>query len=326
MDGRSFLALRLALAAFVLAWLFGPFALRTAVPAWLVLAIAIGLEVHFFAGAFREQPSRRPDRGPQLSDRERWGYEREPDELLLVREEGEDLWIPYSGETDEELDELIAETRRREEEAAAAPPAPVARARFWTLRRILAAGALVATLALTIWFVDARTGWNGLGDDRKAEAAARFSDEASRIAGKSVAIGCDESGAFVGAVQHADGVAIVGGDAAWLTPERCFDLYRLAFRDEVHGAQTARAVAVLAHEAWHLRGVRDEGTTECYALQSGVELGRRLGLSESTARRLMRQQLVENSLRGASTAEYLVPPDCRDGGRLDLRPDDERFP
>ena len=102
--------------------------------------------------------------------------------------------------------------------------------------------------------------------------------------------------------------AIVGGDRAYLTPERCYDLYRLAFEDEVTWSRTARALAVLAHEAWHLRGVGDEATAECYALQSGVELGRRLGLSQGTAERMMRQQLAENALRGAGTAEAKYRP------------------
>jgi hypothetical protein len=127
-------------------------------------------------------------------------------------------------------------------------------------------------------------------------------------------------------VQHADGAAVVGGDLAYLTPQRCLELYRLAFEGDVTSSQTARAIAVLAHEAWHLRGVRDEGTTECYALQSGVELGQRLGLSEDTARQMMRQQLAENLGRGLARLEYLVPPDCRDGDRLDLNPDLARFP
>jgi hypothetical protein len=73
-------------------------------------------------------------------------------------------------------------------------------------------------------------------------------------------------------------------------------------------------------------GWRDEGTTECYALQAGVEIGQRLGLSEDTARQMMRQQLVENALRSRARPAYLVPPDCRDGGRLDLKPDVARFP
>ena len=180
--------------------------------------------------------------------------------------------------------------------------------------------------ALVLWLVESRTGWDALAGDTRAAAVARFSDEASRIAEKPVTIRCDESRDYVGLVQHADGVAAVGGEIAYLTPERCLDLYRLAFEGEVTSSQTARAIAVLAHEAWHLRGVDNEGTTECYALQSGVEIGQRLGLSDGTARQMMRQQLVENALRGGATSEYLVPPDCRDGGRLDLKPDDARFP
>ena len=124
-----------------------------------------------------------------------------------------------------------------------------------------------------------------------------------------------------GALNHA-----IGGRLAYLTPERCHDLYRLAFKDDVSFSQTARAIAVLAHEAWHLRGIRDEAVTECYALQSGVQLGQRLGLSEETARQMMRQQLAENALRARGSVEYLVTPECRDGGRLDLDPRTSAFP
>ena len=162
--------------------------------------------------------------------------------------------------------------------------------------------------------------------DTRVEAVARFSEEASIIADKPVTILCDESRDYVGLVQHADGVAAVGGDRAYLTPERCLDLYRLAFKGEVTSSQTARAVAVLAHEAWHLRGVGEEGTTECYALQSGVGIGRQFGLSEGRARQLMRQQLAENALRAGGSVEYRVPPECRDGGRLDLDSGTTRFP
>ena len=127
-------------------------------------------------------------------------------------------------------------------------------------------------------------------------------------------------------MQHSDGVAEVGGDVAYLTPARCHDLYRQAFEGGGPFSQTARAVAVLAHESWHLRGERDEGRTECFALQSGVDLARRLGATDDTARRMMRQQLAENALRTRGDAEYLVPPECRDGGELDLNPGSARFP
>jgi hypothetical protein len=319
--------LRLGLVVFVLAWIFGPYELRSAVPIWLPFLIALGLEVQFFVSALRSAPVQRPDRGPLSEDLERYGYG-DGEELLIVREGGEEVWIPYSGEQDEELDELIDQAREdpdEEEEAPAVEAEPV-QERLRPLRRFVAGLGLIGALALTFWFVESNTGWNGLDASTRAEATARFSAEASRIAEKRVTIRCDEAGDYVGAVQHADGVAVVGGDLAYLTPERCLDLYRLAFKGEVRSNRTARAVAVLAHEAWHLRGVSDEGTTECYALQSGVEIGQRLGLSADRAQRMMRRQLVDNALRGRANPEYRITPDCRDGGRLDLRPDSARFP
>lgn len=323
----SLTALRVALVAFVLTWILGPAELRSAVPIWLPFLIALGLEVNFLVGAFRPDRLRSPDRRPQSVDRQRYGYVNDADELLLVRVGDEELWIPYAGETEDELDDLIAEAREREalvadEPARASWERPSIGVR---LRRFAVGLGVIGLLAVAVWFVESRTGWDALAGHTRA-AAARFSEEASRIAGKPVTIRCDESRDYVGAVQHADGVATVGGDRAYLTPERCHDLYRLAFEGEVTSSQTARALAVLAHEAWHLQGIDDEGTTECYALQSGVELGRRLGLSAGTARQMMRLELTENRLHGPTSFEYVVPPDCREGGSLDLNPADGRFP
>jgi hypothetical protein len=279
---------RIALVVFVLAWIFGPHALRADVPILLVFLVALGLEVHFLVSALRQGgPRRRPDRRPQQVDLELYGFEKDDD----VEEH-----------------ELV-------------PPSSSA-----PVRRFALGLGVIAALVGAVWFVDSRTGWDSLDGETKAVAVARFSAEASRIAEKQVSIRCDEARDYVGTVQHADGVAVVGGDLAILTPEICHDLYRLAFERETTGSRTGRALAVLAHELWHLRGVADEGTTECYALQSGVELGRRLGLSEDAAQRLMRQQLVENELRGAGTLEYRVPAECRDGGGLDLHPAASPFP
>jgi hypothetical protein len=314
---------RLGLVVFVLVWIFGPYELQAAVPIWVPFLIALGLELHFFVGAYRAAPAASRDRGPQDADREELGYGGETDELVLVRDGDEELWVPYAGETPEELAERIAEERElEEEETGPAPAAPESRP--W--RGLVLGVGLIAALAALFWVVESQTGWNGLSTETRAAATERFSAEASRIAGKPVTIRCDESGDYVGAVQHADGVAVVGGDLAYLTPERCLDLYRLAFKGEVRSSRTGRAIAVLAHESWHLRGLADEGATECYAFQSGVELGRRLGLSADHARQLMTQQLVENTGRTGSSLEYRVPSECRDGGRLDLNPGDERFP
>ncbi len=319
----SLTAVRVGLAVFVVLWLLGPDLLREVVPIWLVFAIALGLEVNFLAGALRSPSARSVERGPQETDRERFGYE-EADELLLVHEGEDELWIPYAGETGDELDELIADAR----EPAVDEVGHVVERRRTALavRRFAVGLGVIGLLVVAVWFIENRTGWSGLSGETRVAAVERFSAEAARIAGKPVSIRCDEARDYVGFVQHADGVALVGGDRAYLTPERCYDLYRLAFEDEVTASRTGRAIAVLAHEAWHLNGIDDEGTTECYALQSGVELGVRLGLSEGRARQLMRQQLVENRLRGAGSIEYLVTGECRDGGALDLNQSSDEFP
>jgi hypothetical protein len=316
-------ALRLGLALFVLLWLAGPPELRSAVPIWIPFFIALGLEVFFFVEAQRGSGQRwRPDRGPQVVDRERYGYTTESDELILVRRGDEELWVPYAGETEEELDELLADA---EDDALAPTPYVPERGRYGAVRRLLVGLGLIGALAAVAWFVEQNRGWDGLDTDTRTAATERFSAEASRIAGHPVTIRCDESGEIVGVVQHTDGVAQVGGRLAYLTPKRCYDLYRLAFEGDISFSQTARAVAVLAHEAWHLAGVRDEAKTECYALQSGVDLGRRLGLDGDTARQMMRQQLVENAGRGAAS-EYVIGPECRNRGELDLDPQSSAFP
>ena len=318
------LIVRSALALFVLAWLLST--MLRAIPFWVPFLVALALELQFFLVRRESRPTLRPDRLPQEVDRERYGYGGGTEELLLVRHHDEELWVPYDGEEPEELTALVEREREEVDRRRSAAAARSGASRRRPVRQLAAGLATIAALAAIVWFLDRGSGWDSLDAGTRTEAAARFSTEASRIVGRPVSIRCDEAGERVGVVQHADGVAQVGGRVAYLTTERCDDLYRLAFRDEVRFSQTARSLAVLAHESWHLRGVRDEGTTECYAFQSGVELGRRLGLSEETARRMMRQQLVENDLRLGGAAGYRVPPDCRNGGALDLHPRSDRFP
>jgi hypothetical protein len=221
---------------------------------------------------------------------------------VLLRIEGDDVWIP-------------ADVEEPEREA------PPARRRSW-----LEPLAVLAVAAVALFLVLDEGGWRDLSAEEQARTEALLSREAARIAGHPVRVGCDAEGRAVGVVQHADGIAEVGGTNALLTPESCFRLRRLAEGDEGPFGQTARAIAVLAHEAWHLEGVANEGVANCYAFQSGVELGVRLGLSESTAARMMRQQLAENAIQARGAPAYLVPAECRNGGELDLSPGSSRFP
>ena len=72
--------------------------------------------------------------------------------------------------------------------------------------------------------------------------------------------------------------------------------------------------------------MRNEGLANCYGYQSGVEIGVRLGLSEKTARAMMREQLVTNASDSGLNVQYRVPSECRDGGAADLHPSSAGFP
>ena len=298
--------LRIAAVALVLAWFFVP-PLRDAIPAWIPFLAYAAVEAQFLVSGWRERGSPRAPRGraPQEADVEDLGG---PEwlEPTLVEVGRHQVWLP-----DEEIE--------REPSAERPPP------RLWP--RLEALGAALAVVALLLVVVLRDTGWRSLDDGEQRRTEARLSAEAARIAGHAVRVRCDARGQAVGIVQHADGIAEVGGRNALLTPEICFRLHRLAFDgDEGPFSQTARAIAVLAHEAWHLQGVGNEGVANCYAFQSGVELGQRLGLGRATAAQMMKQQLAENAIQAQSAPAYRVPPECRNGGELDLAPTRSTFP
>src|SRR5215207_1782001 len=90
-----------------------------------------------------------------------------------------------------------------------------------------------------------------------------------------------------------------------------------------HGRETVMAVDVLAHESWHLRGVMDEGETECRSLQTMAWTAQQLGATAAQGAALARAQLEGGYL---DLPERYHDPRCAEGGALDLRPADPAFP
>jgi hypothetical protein len=323
--------LRVAAVVLIVAWFFLP-GLQEWIPLWIPFLAYAALELNFLIVGLGEPAAPRArGRIPQTSDIAELGGEGwlEP---MLVRIDGHEVWIPAGGKSDEEVEELIEESRERLRQGEPAhslwaPPPPAPTPRRDRLLARLEGVAVLGALAFVLFVLVPDRGWDGLNRADQAKTEELLSSEAGRIAGHEAVVHCDARGEAVGIVQHADGIAEVGGRNAYLTPDICYRLYRLKYKsDEGPFSQTARAIAVLAHEAWHLHGETDEGVTNCYGFQSGVALGRRLGLSEGTASRMMRQQFADNATNAGSAPEYLVPRECRDGGSLDLAPDNGRFP
>jgi hypothetical protein len=194
--------------------------------------------------------------------------------------------------------------------------------------------AVVVVSALVWWVADRR---DRIGNEQRLSAIA------SEIAGRDVRVSCP------GPIGRLFGWDIVEGsvrfdasgkphDETKIRKQSCAELDALAEgrrREELectaragiacgpHGRELVMAVDVLAHEAWHLRGVIDEGVTECRSLQTMAWTARQLGATAEQGHALAKAQ-YEGAYR--EMPERYRNGGCTDGGELDLRPDDSRFP
>lgn len=262
---------RALLGGFAVAYLLSS-SLQIWIPPLLPFLAAAAVEAQFFfSGARRRARRVVADPGPQARDLADFGWSED--------EDGEPIPVPE-------------------------PAAPS------KVRRRLVQAAFVLMILAGLFLIDrSRPTWQKLPAHTRAATIAVMTREASRIAGHPADVVCDVKAKHVGYVQDADGLAVVGGSRMWITPGVC---YRLAKVPQMSGsteAATGRAIAVLAHEAWHLHGVRSESLANCYAYRSGIRVGQAFGLSAATARRLMHEQLADNPGDFAGTA-YVVPHGC----------------
>ena len=331
---RLYRRARIAVIALVLGYFFLPYDTRSSISPWLPFFAALALEAHFFFGGYLrvrrgDDVVAARDRGPQPHDLAELGGQPWR-EARAIHIEGEEHLVPTEGLSDEEAEErLAAYVEDPEATLAELEPADddLDEASYRRPRYLLEAAAAVAIVGAILFFASRPRGWDAVPEANQARAEALFSREASKIAGHPARVSCDTSGDFVGFTQDADGLAFVGGTNAYLTPGICNTLYQLAFKHRVHSfPRTGRAIAVLAHEAWHLQGVRDEGLANCFAFQSGVQIGVELGLSEKEARAMMREQLATNASDVGPNGQYLVPRGCENDGRYDLNRQSSKFP
>jgi hypothetical protein len=107
-----------------------------------------------------------------------------------------------------------------------------------------------------------------------------------------------------------------------LAPEACDPLVEMIYTGTVpvtdeQEVALAFALGILAHELEHVRGELDEKKAECHGMQRLAGLARRLGVPPAEAQRLARVYWQE--IYASEDPEYRSD-DCRDGGKLDLRP------
>jgi hypothetical protein len=88
--------------------------------------------------------------------------------------------------------------------------------------------------------------------------------------------------------------------------------------------RTVYATVVLSHESHHLRGIRDERATQCFAIQTAALVAERLGSPPAEAKAVAAHFLAVQQPR--MPADYSLPDGCEDGGSLDLNPNSSNWP
>ena len=158
----------------------------------------------------------------------------------------------------------------------------------------------------------------------------RLGRVASGIAGRQVEVHCP--GTLTKLVEispHAGSVYFDGNgrpaDYTELNDATCSTLDDFAEGDTSPGdaLRVARALHVLAHEAIHLSGVRDEAQADCFGFQKTAFVAEELGASPEEARRYAELAVIE---RARTAPPEYRSPDCHDGGLLDLDPGSRVWP
>jgi hypothetical protein len=164
----------------------------------------------------------------------------------------------------------------------------------------------------------------------------RLSRIASELARRPVTIHCEGvSGALTGPRGESGRTEFLGDkpvSASYLQAGICQTLH--AYARALSAGETcllpceqpleiAWSLNTLAHESYHLAGVRHEAETECYALQAIDFVAHRLGASDPQARAMA--AFAFEQLPQRMPPQYSSPK-CHDGGEYDLRPDDPLWP
>lgn len=107
---------------------------------------------------------------------------------------------------------------------------------------------------------------------------------------------------------------------AW-DPARCADA-----SCDAAVAHAAMAIATVTHESYHLLGYRNEAQVECYGMQSIWYAATKLGASVREGQALAHFYAAKLYPRRRTQTPAYWSPQCRDGGRYDLRSRSHAWP
>ena len=147
----------------------------------------------------------------------------------------------------------------------------------------------------------------------------RLGELSSLVAGRSVQVRCEDFSD--GSLQEPGGVVQFSGstpaDFSRVRPDVCTAILKFMRAPTTLRFDSAVALSVLAHEAFHLQGIKTEAVAECYAIQSVPRLAHALGASPQQAAAMA---IAVWKLQYPTMPAQYRSPECRPGGSLDRRP------
>ena len=88
----------------------------------------------------------------------------------------------------------------------------------------------------------------------------------------------------------------------------------------------AMALAVVAHESYHILGYVNEARVECYGMQSIWYVANRLGATVAESQAIASFYATQMYPERRTQTPAYWSPDCRNGGKYDLRPQSSAWP
>ena len=144
----------------------------------------------------------------------------------------------------------------------------------------------------------------------------------SSILGVTLFVGTRPAGYFLMVPQMCADLSAFRNSPASYDPRACGTSAACLTTD----ANVAMALATVSHESYHLLGYTNEAQVECYGMQSIWYVASKLGASTVEAEAIAKFYATQiYPLRETQTPTYWTP-ECRDGGKYDLRPQSHSWP
>lgn len=147
----------------------------------------------------------------------------------------------------------------------------------------------------------------------------KYNRVAEKFVKQKVDVSCEKLSEIAFGIGGTQGLAFFDSNKVWMLFGTCFSLYKFSLFSDIKNRYQTTALVVFTHELIHITGVRDEATTECYAIQRAPEVARLLGVSYEKSYSAAKEYFNNQYVMRKNAGDYYWSAECKPGGALDLQ-------